>query len=195
LYRIKKTTMNKEKQEQIKIALLSIIAVVLIIQTGMEFSSKSNTEDRVANVHDRGRQNTPVPANQGLRQPAVPVDAGQPSITIPANAGQPVTQSTTMVFDQKDVNIGTVKVGTKTSHTFKITNTGNQLLKFGNIRGNPGISVTSWTTEPILQGETGEIIVEFGDGLSVGSQKIMIHMDANTKPAHEHLTITANIVE
>ena len=185
--------MNKEKQEQLKIALLGIIAVVLIIQTGMRMSSKNNADIGKGTGTQEQQKAISNPASQGLQSVTVPVNPGQQPITVPGNAGQPVITSTTMVFEQMDIDLGTVNAGTKTIHIFKFTNTGNLPLMLSSVQGDAGVSVISWPTEPIPQGGTGEITVEFGSDHSAGYQQKTIHVNANTEPAHEHLTITATI--
>ena len=185
--------MNKEKQEQIKILLLGIIAVVLIIQTGMRMSSENNT-GIAKNTGTQVQQNaTSNPVTPGLRSVTVPIDPSQKSLTLPASSGQPVIASTTMVFEQKDFDLGTVIAGTSTRHTFKFTNRGSNPLKLGSVRADEGASVISWPNEPIPQGGTGEIIVEFGGNIPPGLQQKIIHVSANTEPPHEHLTLQANV--
>ena len=176
--------MNKEKQEQLKIILLGIIAVVLIIQTGLRMSSKNDEDSDTA-------------ISTGPQGGQIPVTPGQTSVTVPFNAGQqsaqPATPGTTMVFEQKDVDLGTLAQGSKASHTYKVTNTGNQPLTFSNVQADAGASVISWPTQPIPIGGTGEIKIEFGSDNPAGSQQKIIHISANTEPPHEHLTITANV--
>ena len=185
--------MNKEKQEQIKILLLGIIAVVLIIQTGMRMSSKDNVGiDK--NTGTQVQQNAiSDPITPGLRSVTVPIDPTQQSVTLPANAGQPVIPSTTMVFEKKDFDLGTVSAGTPTRHTFKFTNRGSNPLKLGSVKADEGATVISWPSEPIPQGGAGEITVEFGGSIPPGLQQKIIHVSANTEPPHEHLTLTANV--
>ena len=185
--------MNKEKQEQLKIALLGIIAVVLIIQTGMRMSSKNNAGIGEGTSTQKQQNAISNPADQGLRSVTVPINPGQQSVTVPANAGQPVIPGTTMVFEQKEIDLGTVSAGATTRHTFKFTNRGNNPLKLGSVQADAGASVISWPTEPIPQGGTGEITVELGGDNPAGFQQKTIHVSANTEPPHEHLTIKANV--
>lgn len=189
--------MNKEKQEQLKIALLGIIAVVLIVQTGLIMTSKNNADvNRGTGINTQvqgGQTSITIPAGEGMQSITVPVNPGQQPIPISTSAGQPVLPSTTMVFEQKDVDLGTVNAGEKMMHTFKFTNRGSNPLKLSSVNGDAGATVISWPTEAIPQGETGEITVEFGGDVPAGFQQKIIHVSANTEPAHEHLTITATV--
>jgi len=189
--------MNKEKQEQLKIALLGIIAVVLIVQTGMIMNSRNNSDiDRGTgfNTQVQGGQNPiTIPANPGQQSITVPVNPGQQSVTTPLDIGQSQAQGTTMTFDQTDADLGTVNAGTKTSHTFKFTNTGDQPLTLNSVTADAGASVVSWPTEAIPQGETGEITIELSGDNPAGIQQKTIHVNSNAQPAHMHLTIKANI--
>ncbi|MBW8050495.1 MAG: DUF1573 domain-containing protein [Cytophagales bacterium] len=185
--------MNKEKQEQLKIALLGIIAVVLIIQTGVIMTSKKSADIGRGTGISTQMQGGQKPVTPGEQSVTVPIDLGQQSATVPLNVGQQQASTTTMIFEQTDVDLGTLNAGTKKSHTFKFTNTGNLPLMLSNVTADAGASVVSWPTEPIPQGGTGEITVELGGDNPAGFQQKIIHVSANTEPAHRHLTIKANV--
>ncbi|MFH1321399.1 MAG: DUF1573 domain-containing protein [Bacteroidota bacterium] len=173
--------MNKERTEQLKIALLGIIAVVLIIQTVVKISSNKATDtitrDRVIQPDNK------IPITPGQQQPT----------SVPINPVQQNPPGTTMTFEQLEVNLGTLSASAKPSHTFKFTNTGSQPLKFTNVKGDPGTLATSWPRDPIPQGGTGEIKVELTGDNPPGALKKTIHLNANTQPACFHLTVIADI--
>jgi hypothetical protein len=70
-----------------------------------------------------------------------------------------VGQKTTMEITP-EFNAGTVIKGEIIKARFKVENTGNYPLVFGEVRGSCSCTVAEKPEEPIQPGETGEIIAE-----------------------------------
>lgn len=186
--------MNTEKREQIKIALLAIIALVLLYQTGVKFFSddKKSINTPYQNQALQQGTNTPVaPLQQNTYTPpgqqSVPITPGQQNLNINPTPQAPLT---TMKFDKNEVNLGSLQQGTKATHTFTITNSGDNPLVLNGVTGDMGVTVLEYPTNPIPKGGTGEIKVQYEGADPVGSWSKTIHVNANTTPNHAHLTLS-----
>jgi len=182
--------MNIEKHEQIKIALLGVIAVMLIVKTVMMQSpgeGKVAKRDRdgtlPAYVNDVGGSAIPVtsPSAQAIQQ------------FNPQAASAPARKATSMAFDQTDVNLGSVSLAENKTHTYKVTNTGLIPLTFDNISADAGLRVVSQPTAAIAPGGKGEIVVQLTADVGTGAINKTVHLGANTEPAHMHLTVSADV--
>ena len=188
--------MDADKKKQIELVLLGIIAAVLIYQTYQNMSGTNGDE--------------PVAENDGTT--AAPVQPTNQPVTIPGSTGQtnpfqPSTQSQTlsqqgtpspralMNFKETDVDIGTVKAGTKKRHTYFFTNTGETDLNIVDVNPDEGLLIVSRPRDPIPPNGTGEILVEFLDNNQVGEQVKTIHINSNANPGHIHLTMKAKVTE
>jgi len=186
--------MDTEKKEQIKIALLAIIALVLLYQTGVKFFSddpKSTNAPYQNQALQQGANTPSAPLQQNTFTPpgqqATPVAPGQQNLNINPTPQAPLT---TMKFDQNEVNLGSLSPGTKTTHTFKITNSGDQPLLLNGVTGDMGVTVLDYPTQAIPKGGTADIKVQHEGGDPVGTWSKTIHVNANTTPNHAHLTLS-----
>jgi len=182
--------MEIEKHEQIKIALLGVIAVMLIIKTVMMQSVD------VEQVAKRDRDGT-LPAyasdNGGITIPGTNPAAQAVQQINPQPVATPAREATTMSFDQTDVNLGSISLEENKTHTYKVTNTGLIPLTFDNISADPGLSIVSQPTAPIAPGGKGEIVVQLTAEAGTGSINKTIHVGSNTDPSHMHLTVSADV--
>jgi hypothetical protein len=97
-----------------------------------------------------------------------------------------VGQKTTMEIDTV-FNAGSVVKGEVINAKFKVKNTGNYPLVFGEVRGSCSCTVAEKPEEPILPGESGEIIAQVKtDEVHTKLVNKSVTIMANTEP---HLTV------
>jgi hypothetical protein len=104
-----------------------------------------------------------------------------------------VGQKTTMVITP-EFNAGTVIKGEIIKAHFKVENTGDYPLVFGEVRGSCSCTVAEKPEEPIQPGETGEIIAEVNTE-NLSSKKIVksVTIMANTEPNLTVVTIKGTL--
>ena len=178
-----------DMKEQIKIALLTIIAGTLIVQIIM-------TPDGAIVVSEpEGQSSTssPLPATtlpQSLNNTPNPLASQITEIEKPKG---PITS---MIFDSETHDFGTIKQNsTDNKYTFTFTNTGTNPLIISNAKGSCGCTVPKWPKEPIPPGGTGTIEVDYKPGSQKGNQKKTVTVTANTEPADTRLAINAVVEE
>ncbi len=98
-----------------------------------------------------------------------------------------------ITFEELNYDFGTIKEGSKVTHSFKFKNTGKADLIIGDARGNCGCTVPKYPTQPIEPGETGVIEVEFNSAGKQGIQKKTVTLVTNTIPSTKVLTISGEI--
>ena len=173
-------------KEQIKIGLLSVIAVVLIIQTINQGGSPET-----ANIQEISE--APIPLNnsslpQNLTATPQPQPQPQPQ--------KPKGPITSIQFNESTYDFGTIKQNTTDNkHIFKFSNTGKTPLVIENAKGSCGCTVPQWPKEPIPPGGTGEIVVEYKPGKQKGNQQKTVTVTANTEPRDTRISISAIIEE
>jgi hypothetical protein len=104
-----------------------------------------------------------------------------------------VGQKTTMEITP-EFNAGTVIKGEIIKARFKVENTGDYPLVFGEVRGSCSCTVAEKPEEPIQPGETGEIIAEVNtENLSSKNIVKSITIMANTEPNLTVVTIKGTL--
>lgn len=104
--------------------------------------------------------------------------------------------STTMEFYEKEYDFGTIEEGIMASHIFKFKNTGNIPLVISDARADCGCTVPTWTKDPVMPGQEGEIEVKYnsaGRGGQTVSKTVTVL--ANTEPMENRITIKAKVKE
>jgi hypothetical protein len=174
-------------KENIKLALLAVIAGTLILNTVMtSFSGKPK--------YERPGQNAATPAsltaidNPDLNNPLNP----EPTPVTPEVNTGPVTS---IQFAESAHNFGNIKQDTKNVKKFKFKNTGSNPLIIENATGSCGCTVPDYPKEPIAPGASGEITVEYSPGKQQGQNTKTVTITANTEPKQTTLTISANVEE
>jgi hypothetical protein len=104
-----------------------------------------------------------------------------------------VGQKTTMEITP-EFNAGTVIKGEIIKAHFKVENTGDYPLVFGEVRGSCSCTVAEKPEEPIQPGETTEIIAEVNTE-NLSSKKIVksVTILANTEPSLTVVTIKGTL--
>lgn len=97
-----------------------------------------------------------------------------------ASAQPQVLNGPQIEFEKDSHDYGTIENGASGDCVFIFKNTGNAPLILENVKGSCSCTVPSWTKDPILPGETGEIAVHYNTN-SAG-------------PINKSVTITSNAV-
>ncbi len=104
-----------------------------------------------------------------------------------------VGQKTTMEITP-EFNAGTVIKGEIIKARFKVENTGDYPLVFGEVRGSCSCTVAEKPEDPIQPGETGEIIAEVNtENLTSKNIVKSVTIMANTEPNLTVVTIKATL--
>ena len=106
----------------------------------------------------------------------------------------PDLPKTTMEFEEKTFDFGTITEGEMVSHTYSFTNTGENPLVLNGARGSCGCTVPSWPREPIGPGESADITVEFNSKNKVGKRNQTVTITANTEPNQTIINLTGEVV-
>jgi len=180
-------------KENIKIGLLSVIALTLVVDVFF-------TDDRPS--RRSAIENTPPQSN-------IAADPSPNNVVNPINSNpfenQPQQQTppqpklsetrakTTMQFAETTHNFGTIKQDTKNTKIFTFKNTGSEPLIIEDAQGSCGCTVPKFPKEPIKPGESGEIEVVYSPGKQQGAQSKTVTITANTEPITSTINISANV--
>ncbi len=172
--------------EKVKIALLSVIALTLLVQTfhlvrGAEH--RSHMTEAVQPVSNMVAE-TPTPSF------TPPLDPNQNPIE-PVPSGPP----TSIKFGVTEHDFGKIFQDTENKKVFKFTNTGKEPLIIQNAVGSCGCTVPTYPKEPIAPGKSGEIEVIYKPGQQKGAQTKTVTITANTEPLTTILYIKAEVEE
>ncbi|MCB9336406.1 MAG: DUF1573 domain-containing protein [Flavobacteriales bacterium] len=168
-------------KENIKIALLGIIALTLVIDTFILDESSSDLENPKSNI-------VANPTNQNnIITPNNPITIEPPKMDN-HNHDKP---STTVKFAEMSHNFGEIMQDSKNTYVFKFTNTGKEPLIIENATGSCGCTVPTYPKHPIAPGETGDIEVVYSPGKQQGEQNKTVSITANTEPHITTLNISA----
>ena len=104
---------------------------------------------------------------------------------------------TTMSFKATEFNFGNIIEGEKIQNVFEFTNTGDEPLIIINAKGSCGCTVPRFPREPIMPGETANLLVQF-DSKNKGKvggalQAKRVTISANTDPVNTYLTIKGTV--
>ncbi|MDQ3192817.1 MAG: DUF1573 domain-containing protein [Bacteroidota bacterium] len=178
-------------KENLKIALLAVIAITLIAHTVLQNTqgeSSVSKESAAVVAHDPNDGGDHAGHNHG--------DDLNPLKNQNVEATQVSSgPATAVAFKKSEHDFGKIKQDSKNTHKFKFTNTGINPLIIENATGSCGCTVPEYPKEPIAPGATGEITVEYSPGKQQGAQSKTVTITANTEPKQTMLTISANVEE
>jgi len=103
--------------------------------------------------------------------------------------------TTTISFESQDFNWGEMEAGEKVQNVFNFVNDGDHPLVISNAKGSCGCTVPSWPKEPIMPGESAEILVQFDSKNKKGLQSKRVTISANTEPAMTYLTLNGTVLK
>jgi len=178
-------------KEQIKIALLAVIAATLIVNTYTQMSGGSSSTSASSNKIVASNNS----ANAGTL--AQKNEAFDPLKNDPAKAASAIdnTPKTTMTFGNYEHDFGTIKQDSENKYVFSFTNTGKEPLIIENAKGSCGCTVPQYPKEPIPPGGTGEIEVVYKPGKQKDQQNKTVTVTSNTEPTNTILKIKALVEE
>jgi hypothetical protein len=101
--------------------------------------------------------------------------------------------TTTMTFENKIHDFGTITEGEKVKHTFVFQNTGTEPLLISNARGSCGCTVPQWPKEPIAPGASSEITVVFNSTSKSGKRNQQVTITSNTEPHNTLIRLVGEV--
>ncbi len=94
-------------------------------------------------------------------------------------------------FDQKKIDMGTMKEDAVVKKEFTFTNTGNADLVILNAKGSCGCTIPEYSKTPIAPGAKGTILVTYTARNKVGPQKPIVTVNTNGIPSTVRLELNA----
>lgn len=98
-----------------------------------------------------------------------------------------------ITFPSPSFEYGMIEAGERVVHTYHFSNTGTEPLVLSAAKGSCGCTVPEWPKEPILPGESGEVVVEFDSTGKKGRQNKRVTIIANTDPPQTFLSIHGDV--
>ncbi|MBT8323665.1 MAG: DUF1573 domain-containing protein [Winogradskyella sp.] len=95
-------------------------------------------------------------------------------------------------FVAEELNYGDIDQNSNGTRIFKFVNSGNAPLVITEVKTSCGCTVPSYSKEPILPGQLGQIEVAYNTK-KVGAFKKTITVVSNAKEGHKILTIKGNV--
>lgn len=182
----------------LQVVTILLLGWIAFVGVGGGSDSGSSQNDVMAQARAAaGAPGTPVTSVASNQQ-------GGPAITSTNTQQNPAAQqveqvdpakATTMTFENKEFDFGTVKEGEVVEHVYKFKNTGDKPLNIKNAKGSCGCTVPQWPKAPIAPGATGEINVRFDSNKKPGRQSKTVTITANTNPAQTVLTIKGEVIK
>jgi hypothetical protein len=175
-----------EKNKQIQVGLLAVLALLLIANLfGGGFKNWFKSEG------DKLRESAAASmvANDG----SVENTAGNIPGTNVNSTLAPSGPVTMIQYENDKFDFGTVDEGEVVKHVFKFKNAGNEPLLITNAKGSCGCTVPTWPQEPIAPGAFGEIKVEFNSKGKPGRQSKKVTVTANTTPTETFIEVMGEV--
>jgi hypothetical protein len=210
-----------ENLEKIKIGLLSVVCVVMIVNTyyvanqeAAEVPTPNESPTGSARGNSKAANNNANLANPAATQfnpnaagntngtPVTANPTANPAITASTDPTNPLATpaapsgpKTAIQFAGYDHSFGSINQDTENKHVFKFTNNGDEPLVIENAKGSCGCTVPNYPKHPIMPGKVGEIEVIYRPAKQKGPQQKTITVTANTDPANTILKISADVQE
>ena len=125
-------------KENIKLALLGLIAVTLIINTFMKSDGTSSSATENSFVKPVSSAVVATPSRDASITPNAPIVKAGPK--------------TLITFNEYDYDFGDLDQNTQNEKVFTFTNTGKEPLIITNAKGSCGCTVPEYPKEPIAPG-------------------------------------------
>lgn len=106
----------------------------------------------------------------------------------------PDIQKTTIAFDDKKHDFGTIKEGDQVTHTYHFTNTGEHPLVIVKAEASCGCTVPSYSKEPVLPGQRGSLTVSFNSTNRPGHQQKNVLVYSNAQAEAMALSFEAEVI-
>lgn len=101
--------------------------------------------------------------------------------------------TTSITFETKRFDFGTVTSGDKVKTTFKFKNTGKEPLLISDVKTSCGCTASDYPREPVAPGESAEIEAIFDTSGKSGAQTKNVTVMTNTDPSSNVLIIEGNV--
>lgn len=95
--------------------------------------------------------------------------------------------------EESTFEFGTIEQGEIIQNVFEFVNTGAEPLLITNAKGSCGCTVPNWPKEPVMPGQSAQILVKFDSKGKRGKQAKRVTITANTEPAQTFFTIRGEI--
>ena len=102
---------------------------------------------------------------------------------------------TGMYIEESNFNFGKVKEGQKVKHAFRFKNTGQYPLMISDAVASCGCTVPSFSKEPVMPGNEGEVMVEFNTKGRVGTNHKNVTIISNADREKVSVSFEAEVVE
>jgi Protein of unknown function (DUF1573) len=162
---------------------LFFILTLVLISCKEDASSKLDPNSTSVDINEYN----PKTAEQKVQE-SVAENQALPNVPAPVSP-----DATTVSFNKKEHNFGTINEGKTVTTNFKITNTGNKDLIIQNATASCGCTVPDYPKYPIKPGKSGEIKVSFDSAGKPGQQQKTVTVTANIPNGSEILTIKTNV--
>jgi len=98
-----------------------------------------------------------------------------------------------ITFEESSYDFGDIKQGDVVEYTFNFENSGNKPLILANVKTTCGCTAPTWPKEPVMPGESGEILVRFNSRGKIGVQNKTITVYSNAQNSPEKIRISTNV--
>ena len=106
----------------------------------------------------------------------------------------PAGKGAAIQFNQTAHDFGTIEEGTRATHEFEFTNTGDSNLILTNVQASCGCTVPTWPRQPIKPGQKDKITVVYNSAGRPGDFHKSITVSSNVKnEAAKVLTIQGKV--
>lgn len=162
---------------------LFFILTLVFISCKEDASSKLDPNSTSVDINEYN----PKTAEQKVQE-SVLENQALPNVPAPVSP-----DATTVSFNKKEHNFGTINEGKTVTTNFRITNTGNKDLIIQNASASCGCTVPNYPKYPIKPGKSGDIKVSFDSSGKPGQQQKTVTVTANIPNGSEILTIKTNV--
>jgi len=159
----------------------NVILFALAIFVGFTSCNSENDSDVRAQAKESLENKTVIePGSQGV----FAAETSEASIAGP---------TTSIKFESKRFDFGTVTSGDKVKTAFKFTNTGKEPLLISDVKTSCGCTASDYPREPVAPGESAEIEAIFDTSGKSGAQTKNVTVITNTDPSSSVLIIEGNV--
>jgi hypothetical protein len=164
---------------------LFFILVLVLFSCKEDASTKLDPNSKAVDINEYN-QEIPKTAEEKVQE-SVANNQALPEVQ-PSNAN-----TTSVSFDKKEHDFGTINEGKTVTTNFKIINTGTKDLIIQNATASCGCTVPDFPKQPIKPGKSGNIKVSFDSTGKPGAQQKTVTVTANIPNGSEILTIKTNV--
>lgn len=166
---------------------LPLLAALLLAALTLSFST---AEAQQARKKHKGKTK-PKPA---YRKPVGKASAHRPAAAVPVSNLTVVRSQAAFTFANRWHDFGDIVQGQKITHTFTFRNTGREPLIISNVQPTCGCTVTEWTRQPVLPGQSGQITVTFDSKSAMNEQNKTVTVVSNAMAGSERLYLRGNVL-